>query len=311
MIHLEHVTKLYGTVIGVNDITLSLAPGAYGLVGPNGSGKSTLLNLITGQLRPTLGSLRVFGGRPWNQPRVLQRLGVCPEQDVLYPDVTGFEWVRYLLELRGWDRHRAACRSEEILELVGIAGAMHRLMGTYSRGMRQRTKLAQALAHGPDLLILDEPFNGLDPVGRHQMTQLLKDWIAQGRGLLLASHILYEIESITASFLLICNGRLLASGSMREVQALLADAPNEIHLRCDGAAELACRLVADEAVDSLRFAEAGRVLIVSTRSPARIYAELPRWIAGSGIRIHELRCGDDSLQRLFTALLQIHRGRAG
>ena len=311
MIHLENVTKLYGTVIGVNDVTLSLAPGAYGLVGPNGSGKSTLLNLITGQLRPTLGTLHVFGLRPWNHAPVLERLGICPEQDVLYPNVTGFEWVRYLLELRGWTRRRATHRAQEILELVGITDAMHRLMGGYSRGMRQRTKLAQAIAHEPELLILDEPFNGLDPVGRHQMTQLLKGWIGKGRGLVLASHILHEIENITESFLLICSGRLLASGSMRDVHKLLADAPNEIRLRCDGATELACRLMAEKAVDSVRFAEEGRVLVLSTRSPATIYAQLPNWIAGTGIRIHELRCSNDSLQTLFSSLLQIHRGRVG
>jgi ABC-2 type transport system ATP-binding protein len=311
MLALESVTKLYGTVIGVNDITLSLPRGAYGLVGPNGSGKSTLLNLITGQLRPTLGQLRVWGQRPWNNRDVHRRIGMCPEQDVLYPNVTGFEWVRYLLELHGWRHPVAAKRAAEMLDLVGLGDAMHRRMGGYSRGMRQRTKLAHAMAHDPELLVLDEPFNGLDPIGRHAIAELLRQWIRKGRGLILASHVLHEVESVTDSFLLICNGRLLASGSVSDVKALLADVPNEIWLRCEGAPQLASRLVQEPGVDAVRFAENGKVLVLSTHSPATIYAQLPQWIDGSGIRIQELRCADDSLHHLFTSLLQIHRGKTG
>jgi len=310
MLELQRVTKLYGTVIGVNDISLSLPRGAYGLVGPNGSGKSTLLNLITGQLRPTIGTVGVLGQRPWNNVAVLRQIGMCPEQDVLYPNVSGFEWVAYLLELRGWRRPQAAARAIEVLQRVGLGAAMHRRMGEYSRGMRQRTKLAQALAHDPTLLILDEPFNGLDPIGRHLIAEVLRGWIDKGRGLILASHVLHEVESVTSSFLLICNGRLLASGSVRDVKALLADVPNEIWLRCDNAGELACRLVRQSCVDSLRFAEGGQVLVVGTRSPATVYGQLPELVAGSGIRIHEMRCSDESLHALFTSLLDIHRGTA-
>jgi len=309
VIDLKAVTKLYRTVIGVNDITADLEPGAYGLVGPNGSGKSTLLNLITGQLRPTQGSVRVFGAHPWNNTSVLRRIGVCPELDVLYPNVTGYEWVRYLLELRGIPGHTSAIQAKTALDQVGMSEAMHRQMGGYSRGMRQRTKLAQAFAHQPDLLILDEPFNGLDPIARHEMAVLLREWIRNGRGLLLASHILHEVESITQSFLLICSGRLLASGSIQDVQGLLADAPNEIWLRCDGAKQLACRLVEEDVVDSLRFEEGGAALVFSTRSPAVIYTRLSEWIDGTEIRVHELRCSDDSLHSLFSSLLQIHRGK--
>jgi len=217
MIELRSVTKLYGSVIGINDVTMSLERKAYGLIGPNGSGKSTLLNLITGQLRPTLGSLQVLGCDPWNNRAMFRRIGVCPERDLLYHNVTGFRWVRYLLELNGFGRVEAARRAEAALDQVGLSEAMHRQMGGYSRGMRQRTKLAQALAHEPELLILDEPFNGLDPVGRRDMTEVLRRWIASGRGLLLASHILHEVEAVTDSFLMICNGRLLASGLAEEV----------------------------------------------------------------------------------------------
>ena len=308
MIQLEDVTKLYGTVIGVNDVTLSLERRGYGLVGPNGSGKSTLLNLITGQIRPTLGRIDVLGGRPWNNRALFRRIGVCPEQEVLYPNVTGYDWVCYLLELNGFGRRQSAERAERALEQVGLTEAMHRTMGGYSRGMRQRTKLAQALAHDPELLILDEPFNGLDPVGRRQMTDLLRGWIAAGNGLLMASHILHEVEAITDSFLLICGGRLLASGSAAEVHHLLAEVPNEIRIRCEGASQLARRLLEEEAVEAVRFDDGGRVLVVSSRSPAAIYTQLPGWIADTDVRIHELRSSDDSLQTLFSSLLRIHRG---
>ena len=308
MLQLEGVTKLYGTVIGVNDIALSLNCGAYGLVGPNGSGKSTLLNLITGQLRPTLGQVRVLGADPWNNRAVWQQIGMCPEQDVLYPNVTGFEWVRYLLELRGWRCAAAKARAVEVLESLGLGDAMRRRMGGYSRGMRQRAKLAQALAHEPMLLILDEPFNGLDPVGRHAFTEVLRDWIGKGRGLILASHVLHEVEHTTDSFLLVYSGRLLASGCVSEVKSLLADVPNEIWLRCDRASDLACRLVQEPCVDAVRFADHGQVLVLATRSPATIYAKLPQWVAETRVQVLELRSADDSLHALFHSLLQIHRG---
>jgi ABC-2 type transport system ATP-binding protein len=308
MIQLDHVTKLYGPVIGVNDVTLKFEQRAYGLLGPNGSGKSTLLNLITGQLRPTLGAVQVLGEDPRNNRAVFRRLGVCPEQDVLYGNVTGFQWVRYLLELHGLGRSDAAARAEAALEQVGMTHAMHRAIGGYSQGMRQRTKLAQALAHQPDVLILDEPFNGLDPIGRHDMTVVLRNWVQAGKGLLMASHILHEVEAITHSFLLICGGRLLASGSAEEVRALLADIPSEISIRCDDAPQLAARLLAAGAAEMVRLSDEGRALLVATRNPASLCARLPEWIRGTGIRIHELRSTDESLQTLFGYLLRIHRG---
>lgn len=308
MIQLDHVTKLYGPVIGVNDVDLTLEPGAYGLLGPNGSGKSTLLNLISGQLRPTLGRVRIFGEKPWNNRAVHQRIGLCPEQDVLYPNVTGFQWVRYLLELHRFGRREAGRRAEEALDRVGLAEARYRKIDGYSRGMRQRTKLAQAIAHDPELLILDEPMTGLDPLGRHQMSEILKEWIRDGKSLLFASHILHEVEAVTQSFLLICGGRLLASGSAEEVHSLLADVPNEIHIRCEGAPQLARRLLEEGAAEAVRFLDGGEGLVVSTTSPAQIYRRLPDWVAEGGIRVHELRSTDDSLQSLFSSLLQIRRG---
>jgi len=306
MIELQGVTKLYGNVIGVNDVTVSLPPGAYGLLGPNGSGKSTLLNLLTGQLRPSSGTLNVLGGKPWGNTRVLKNLGLCPERDVLYADVSAIEWVTYLLELHGFRRAKAHELAEAALQEVGMAEAMSRPIRSYSLGMRQRTKLAQAIAHQPQLLILDEPFNGLDPIGRFEMTSLLKKWIADGRSLILASHVLHEVEAITRSFLLIRGGRLLASGSAEEVHGLLADLPNDIHIRCERPSELGGKLMEAGLIDGARVDEANQEVIVSTKHPGGVFDQLPAWTQENAI--YEVEAADESLQNLFTQLMRIHRG---
>lgn len=311
MIRLQHVTKLYGLVIGVNDVTFDLPQGAYGLLGPNGSGKTTLLNLLMGQLRPTLGTVQVLGHEPWNNLELLRHVGLCPERDDMYPSISGLDWVRYLMELHGFDRRQARLLAENALVQVGLADAMRRSIGGYSRGMRQRVKLAQAIAHGPQLLILDEPFNGLDPLYRHEMTLLLKNWAKGGGSLILASHILHEVEAITDSFLLICNGRVLASGSAEEVHSMLADVPNEITFRCSDAAALARAMLGQEhrdVVESVRFSTDNEELVLATKRAAVVYEHLPAWLAGSGVRVREMRSADESLQALFDSLLRIHRG---
>ncbi|MCH8830359.1 MAG: ABC transporter ATP-binding protein [Planctomycetes bacterium] len=308
MITVENVTKLYGLVIGVNDITMSLEPGAYGLLGPNGSGKTTLLNLLTGQLRTTLGRVRVLDEHPWNNSDLFRRIGVCPATESMYANVSGLDWVRYQMELHGFSRTKSQKLAEDALETVDMTEAMHRDIGGYSRGMRQRTKIAQAIAHDPDLLILDEPFMGLDPIGRHEMTTMLKAMVRDGKMLLLASHILHEVEAITDSFLLICGGRLLASGSSEEVNSLLADAPNEIRIRCNNAAELARRILAEDIVDAIKLEEEGRVLVLTTKNPATVYKEIPGWAKAAGVQVSELTSSIDSLETLFDSLLKIHRG---
>ena len=306
MIELTNVTKLYGKVIGVNDFTLSLGVGAYGLLGPNGSGKSTLLNLITGQLRPTQGTVRVLGESPCNNANLYRRLGYCPGGEGLYADVSALEWVKYLQQLQGMTAAQADAASKTALELVGMSSAMHRPISTYSRGMRQRTKLAQAIAHDPDFLILDEPFNGLDPVGRHELTQVLLDWIGMGKSLLFASHLLHEIESITESFLLISGGRLLASGTAQEVHAMMQGLPNEITLRCSDPHRLGALLMQERVADSVRVVDG--LLTVATPNPSRVFEPLPRWLAQTGLQVTEMHSADESLQALFNSLMKMHRG---
>ena len=307
MIELTNVTKLYGTVIGVNDINLSLGPGAHCLLGPNGSGKTTFLNLIMGQLVPTIGRVRVFGRNPRRNTAMFRRIGFSPGDEAMYPNVSGYDWVRYLTELEGISRREAAARSEQALARVKMTDAMHRPMGTYSRGMRQRTKLAQAIAHEPEFLILDEPFNGLDPIGRHELIELLREWTRSGGSLLLASHILHEVEEISRSFLLLCSGRLLASGTAEEVSALLADAPHEITIRCNQPRFLAQQLIDRQLVDVVRIEDPDK-LYVSSDSPLAIYNELLRLVRTEGLAIYEVHSNDDSLQTLFDSLMRLHRG---
>ena len=305
------VTKLYGRVLGVNDISLKLPAGAWGLLGPNGAGKSTLLNLLTGQLLPTRGTVRVLGRNPRNNADLLRRVGYCPGFEGLYTGVSGLDWLTFLLCMQDIPRKEARERAADCLALVGMTDAQSRPIASYSRGMRQRTRIAQAIAHDPELLILDEPFSGLDPVGRAEMTDVLRQRIASGSSLILASHVLHEIENVTRSFLLISGGRLLASGTTSEIHELLFDVPVEIRIRCS-APELVAGLamqhgLADSVI--LRQGRCGERLVhVATRKTAELCARLPAWAAAHGICIEELQPADDSLQSLFGSLMKIHRG---
>ena len=308
MIELTGVSKFYGNVVGVNDLNLSLPQGAYGLVGPNGSGKTTFINLLIGQLQPTLGSVNVFGCNPWGRGDLLRRIGLCPATDVLYPNVSAKEWVTYQVRLHGFDRGESKRLAENALEFVGMRDAMGRPMGTYSLGMRQRTKIAQAIAHNPELLILDEPYNGLDPVGRYKMTELLKRWTGQGRSVLFASHVLHEIEAVTSSFLLIHGGRLLASGTADEIERILADTPQEVALIGPDVDRLIHRLADVPWVESLQLSDSREKLKVALRDPSKMYQQLAAWISDDGLRINEFQTADGDLTALFESLLRHHRG---
>lgn len=309
LLDLQNVTRLYGTVIGVNDITLSLAKGAHGLLGPNGAGKTTLLNLITGQLSPTIGAVFVLGDPPRSSPSLLKRLGYLPGSEGMYADVSAIEWVTYLTRLQGFDAREARRLSLQALERVSLTEHMHRKISTYSRGMRQRTRLAQAIAHEPEFLILDEPFSGLDPIARHTMTTLLQQWIADGQSLIVSSHVLHEIESLTRSFLLLSGGRLLASGSTDDISTLLTNVPSEVRVRVDLPRRLAAELIGAELVDSVHITADGE-LQLKTAVSTELGRFLNRAVAENRYLISEVRASEDSLQDVFNSLMKIHRGTA-
>jgi ABC-2 type transport system ATP-binding protein len=307
LLSLEQVTRLYGIVIGVNDVTLTLPEGAHGILGPNGAGKSTLLNLITGQLRPSKGKLTVLGHSP-RDPALLRRLGYLPGSEGMYADVSAIEWVTYLTQLQGFRAADARQMAARAMARVQLADVQDRKISTFSRGMRQRTRLAQAIAHEPELLILDEAFSGLDPIARHAMTTLLQQWIAEGRSLLIASHVLHEIESLTRSFLLISGGRLLASGSTEEISRLLTSVPATVELALHEPRKLAAQLVVSGLVDSVRV-EADR-LHATTGSGRELAQFLTEQSVSGALEIFEVRSSDDSLQDVFHSLMKLHRGIA-
>lgn len=308
MIQLHHTTLLYGTVIGVNDFHIELPTGAYALVGPNGAGKSTLIGLVTGSLRPTLGHVRVFGIDPARDPSVLQRIGLCPASDLLVHGVNARQWLTLQLALSGWTHQKARKRADDVLDIVGIDDARNRSIHTYSLGMRQRCKLAQAIANDPELLILDEPFNGLDPIGRHDMGLLLKDWASSGRSLLLASHVLHEVERITNSFMLIYGGRLLACGTSAELRHLLAGLPQEITLVTPTLDRLASLLSTQTWLRTLQRNQDQRKLTISVEQPLELYRSLAQWSQQGDVVVEQLLGSDGDISALFHLLVSKHRG---
>jgi len=309
MIELDHTTLLYGTVIGINDFHVELPAGAYAVVGPNGAGKSTLIGLLTGALVPTLGRVRLFGKDPFREPGVLQRIGLCPANDLLIQSVSARQWLRLQLSLSGWPARQSAVRTDELLELVGLREAQDWPIQSYSLGMRQRCKLAQAIANDPDLLILDEPFNGLDPVGRYTIGQLLKDWAATGKSLLLASHVLHEVERITNSFLLIYGGRLLACGTASELRYLLAGLPQEVSIRSSTPDLLAARLACMSWLRQIeRAVEDPSVLKIAVSQPLQLYECLSEWVAEGQVSVDQLTGSEGDISALFHLLISRHRG---
>ncbi len=230
MIELSHVSRWYGQVIGLNDVSCRVGPGLTALLGPNGAGKSTLFKLITGQMRPTTGSVKLLGEAPFANGRVLRGLGYCPEIDNFYEEMTGREFVTQLAAMSGLSGGTLTKRVNESIDRVGMADRCDRKLGGYSKGMRQRIKVAQAIVHEPQVLILDEPLNGLDPVGRRDLTDLMMEYAQAGKCVIVSSHILYEVEALTEAILLMQRGRLLAEGSIHGIRDLMDRHPHKITL---------------------------------------------------------------------------------
>jgi ABC-2 type transport system ATP-binding protein len=299
----DHVSKWYGQVIGLNDVTLELSPGITGLLGPNGAGKSTFMKLITGQLKPSKGTVRVLGEPIWQNPALYHRLGFCPEQDAFYERMTGLEWVVALVRLNGVSEETAGDLARQAIQMVDLIEAADKKIGAYSKGMRQRIKLAQALAHDPELLILDEPLAGMDPIARRKTIRLIKEWGRAGRSVIVSSHVLHEIESMTANILLINQGRILAEGNVHQIRDLIDEHPHTVHVKADETRSLARALLAEDHVLSLKFES--DALVVQTGRPDAFYARLTA-IAASGElgAIHEVTSPDDNLQAVFKYLVK-------
>ena len=303
IIEAEHLSKWYGQVSGLNDVTVAVPPGITGLLGPNGAGKSTFMKLITGQLKPSKGRVRVLGEPIWGNPAIYFRIGFCPEQDAFYDRMTGLEWILSLVRLNGLSQDEATAAARRALEHVDLVDAADKKIGAYSKGMRQRVKLAQAIVHNPDLLILDEPLSGMDPLARRRTIRMIKDWARAGKSILVSSHILHEIEAMTANILLINNGRILAEGNVHQIRDLIDEHPHTVYIRADNPRALARRFLAEDDVISLRF-EADAV-IVETGRPDAFYARLTNLAATEEAGpIGEVTSPDDNLQAVFKYLVK-------
>jgi len=299
----EHLSKWYGQVIGLNDVTVSVPAGITGLLGPNGAGKSTFLKLVTGQLKPSKGSINVLGEPIWRNPALYFRIGFCPEQDAFYERMTGLEWVTALVRLNGVGEDKALQLARRALETVDLVDAADKKIGAYSKGMRQRVKLAQALAHDPDLLILDEPLAGMDPMGRRKTIRLIKELGRAGKSVIVSSHILHEIESMTADILLINQGRILAEGNVHQIRDLIDEHPHTVYIKADQTRALARELLAYDDVLSLRLED--RAVVVQTGRPDAFYARLTELAASGDLgTIHEVTSPDDNLQAVFQYLVK-------
>jgi ABC-2 type transport system ATP-binding protein len=303
VIAFEGVSKWYGNVIGLNKVTLRLTAGVTGLLGPNGAGKSTLLQLATGQLRPSQGSVRVLGQPAWNNPALMRRIGLCPEQDAFYEWMTGFDFVSTCARLSGMSRPAAATATEKSLTTVGMTQNMHRPIGGYSKGMRQRTKLAQALVHEPRVLFLDEPFTGTDPMGRHEMIEVIRTLGTAGHTVLVSSHVLHEVQALTPNILLLHRGRLVAQGHVRQIRDLIDGHPHRIVLVADDYRALAARVVGWDDVEGVRMLTSEKALMVETRRPDVFYGRLPALASADGVGLREVYSEDDNLEAVFKYLV--------
>jgi ABC-2 type transport system ATP-binding protein len=303
IIEFDGVSKWYGNVIGLNKLTLHVPPGVTGLLGPNGAGKSTLLQLATGQLRPSQGTVRVLGQDVWDNPALNRLIGLCPEQDAFYEWMTGHDFVRTCARLSGMGRWEANAAADRAMESVGMTEHAHRAIRGYSKGMRQRTKLAQSLVHNPRVLFLDEPLTGTDPVARRDMIEVVRGLGATGCSVLVSSHVLHEIQALTPRIVMLHRGRLVAEGHVREIRDLIDKHPHRIVLVCEKYRDLAARLATCADVDGIKFLPGDSAVLIETRQPDAFYARLPGLALSDGLALREVYSEDDNLEAVFRYLV--------
>ena len=296
----DHVSRWYGNVVAINDISFGLGAGVTGLLGPNGAGKTTLLHLLAGLLQPSAGWVWVAGQRAWGNPAVYRHVGLVPEREAVHAYLTGYEFVLLNAKLHGLPDVEAAIA--RAIATVDLAAAAHRPIGTYSKGMRQRIKLAGALVHDPSILLLDEPFNGMDPRQRLHMMTLLREMAAAGRTILFSSHILEEVERLADSVLVIYAGRLAASGDFRSIRRLMTDRPHTFTLRSSNGRRLAAALLGEPSVFGAELYNG--VLAVRTSDFGDFTRTVPRVAQREGITLFELLPSDDSLESVFSYLVR-------
>jgi ABC-2 type transport system ATP-binding protein len=298
-VELRGASRWYGSVVAVNDVTMTIGPGVTGLLGPNGAGKSTLIHLISGFLAPSRGEVTVSGERPWRNPDLFRRLGLVPERDSVYAFLTGSEFVTATARLHRLRDPRSASR--RAIEMVEMTAAADRRISTYSKGMRQRIKVAAALVHDPEVIVLDEPFNGMDPRQRLHMMDLLHAEGAAGRVILFSSHILEEVERLSGTIQVLVGGRLAASGDFRAIRRLMTARPHMFVVRSSDDRRLGAALIGRPSVTGVELGTRG--LSVQASDYGAFTREIAALTRDEGIRLQELLPADESLDAVFSYLL--------
>jgi ABC-2 type transport system ATP-binding protein len=303
IVEFDEVSKWYGNVIGINKLTIRIPTGVTGLLGPNGAGKSTLLQLATGQLYPSQGAVRVLGQSVWSNAALNRQIGLCPEQDAMYEWMTGWDFIFTSARLSGMSRSEAKEATARTLDAVGMTKHKGRAVGGYSKGMRQRTKLAQAFVHDPQVLFLDEPMTGTDPVARRDLMDIIQKLGGEGKSVLVSSHVLHEVQSLTPNIVLLNRGRLVAEGQIRAIRDLIDKHPHHIVLICDEYRKLAGKLLAREDVEGVTVMGKEHGIMVETHSPDLFYSYLPQMSLNGDTPIKEVYSDDDNLEAVFKYLV--------
>jgi ABC-2 type transport system ATP-binding protein len=296
------LSKWFGQVIAVNDLTFESSASIVGLLGPNGAGKSTLIKLLTGQLRPSKGEVKVLGKAPWANRELLSSLGYCPEHDRFYEDLSALQFVTLLTRLHGFDKDKAARFSLEALELVELSAKRDKPIRTLSHGMRQKLKVAQALAHKPSWLVLDEPLSGMDPLGRASMIALFRKQAELGARVLVSSHVLHELEAMTTDIIMLNKGRLLAQGQMGQIRDMIDAHPHRIALTSDQPRGLGRELLKYD--DVVRVEISHEKVIIETRKPDDCYTRIGELAASDDFTVNSMVSLDDNLEAVFKYLVK-------
>jgi ABC-2 type transport system ATP-binding protein len=303
MIVFDDVSKFYGEILGVNRINLSIAPGITSLVGPNGSGKTTLMNLMTGLLRPTRGRISILGIEPDHPEQLFRKVGYCSQFDSFPGGLTGRQFINSFLAVHGLARREAEELSMKALERVGLTDAADRKVAGYSKGMRQRIRLAQSIAHGPSVLILDEPLNGLDPMARAEAINLFRRLAEEGLHLVISSHILHEVDMMSDQVVLLNNGYVVAEGDIHGVRDEMDEHPMQILIRCDRPGVLAARVFEQSAVVEARLHTDAHGLFVKTRDADKFYLLLNRVVLEEKLSVESVAPVDDDLNAVYQYLI--------
>jgi len=303
VIETKNLSRWYGNVLGLSDVSLQIEQGISGILGPNAAGKSTFLKLITGQIKPNIGFVRIKGKKVWNKYSLFSEIGFCPEQDSFYEELTGWQYLSGLLRLYHFSKSEVKARAQQALELVELDKDQDRIIRSYSRGMRQRLKFAQAIAHDPEILILDEPLNGLDPLARRKIIRLIRSYEKEGKTIVVSSHVLPEIEAMTQQIILIHQGKIFAQGDIHYVRDLIEDHPHIVSIKCSRPRELASRFIKEDFVLKVNFSPSQDSLLVETNNRDKFFSLLPSLFVENNIEVEEITSPDDNLQAVFDYLV--------